>query len=147
MVHGEASERRREEGAMSQPFIYVGTLRIKEGKLEEVTRTFKEVADTVMEHEPRVIAFHGFVNEEGTEMTVIQVHPDTASMDFHMQVLEEKLSEHVAKALGPEFFEFRRAEYYGTPSESSLAMDRQIPRLAIDIKPKHVAGFTRTTTA
>jgi quinol monooxygenase YgiN len=131
---------------MSQPFIYVGTLGIKEGKLEEVTRIYKEVADTVKEHEPRAIAFHGFVNEDGTEMTVIQVYPDTSSMDFHMQVIEEKLSEHLAKALGPELFEFRRAEYYGTPSQSALEMDRQIPGLAIDIKPVHVAGFTRTPT-
>jgi quinol monooxygenase YgiN len=128
------------------PFIYVATLGIKEGKLEEVTRTFQEIADTVMEHEPQVIAFHGFVNDDGTEMTVIQVHPDTASMDFHMQVLREKLSEHVAKALGPELFEIKRAEYYGTPSQPSMEMDRGIPGLDIVIKPRHIAGFSRTAT-
>jgi hypothetical protein len=52
-----------------------------------------------------MIAFHGFVNDDGTEMTIIQVHPDTASMDFHMQVLTDKLDEHVARALGPELIE------------------------------------------
>jgi quinol monooxygenase YgiN len=131
---------------MSQPFIYVGTLGIKEGKLEEVRRSWQAVVETVKENEPQMIAFHGFVNENGTEMTVIQVHPDPASMDFHMQVLRDKLSEQLARALGPELYEFKRSEYYGTPSESALEMDRQIPGLAVDVKPVHVAGFTRSTT-
>jgi hypothetical protein len=63
-----------------------------------------------------------------------------------MQVLRGKLSEHVARALGPELIEPKQVEYYGTPSESSLEMDRQIPGLAVGIKPVHVGGFTRTTT-
>jgi quinol monooxygenase YgiN len=131
---------------MAQPFIYVGTLGIKEGKLEEVKQSWQAVVEAVKEHEPQMIAFHGFVNEGGTEMTVIQVHPDTASMDFHMKVLRETLGEQLARALGPELFEFRRSEYYGTPSESALEMDRQIPGLAVDVKPTHLAGFTRATT-
>jgi quinol monooxygenase YgiN len=131
---------------MSQPFISIATLRIKKGKLDDFTRSYKEVVETVMEHEPRIIAFHGFVNEDGTEMTIIQVHPDTASMDFHMQVLADKLAEHVARALGPELIEPKQVEYYGTPSESALEMDRQVPGLVVGIKPLHVAGFTRTST-
>jgi quinol monooxygenase YgiN len=131
---------------MSQPFIAIATLRIKEGKLDDFTRSYREVVETVKEHEPRVIAFHGFVNEDGTEMTIIQVHPDTASMDVHMQVLRDKLGEHVARALEPELIEPTRVEYYGTSSESALEMDRQIPGLTVGIKPVHVGGFTRTTT-
>lgn len=131
---------------MSQPFIHFGTFRIKEGKFEDLASSYREVVETVKEHEPRMIAFHGFVNEDRTEMTVIQVHPDTASMDFHMQVLRDKLGEQVARALGPELIEFKRSEYYGTPSEGALEMDRQIPGLAVDVKPVHVAGFTRTAT-
>ena len=131
---------------MSQPLIAIATLDIKEGKLEDFTRSYKEVVETVKENEPRIFAFHGFVNEDGTEMTIIQVHPDAASMEFHMQVLRDKLGEHVARALGPDLIEPRHIEYYGPPSDSALAMDRQIPGLAVDIKPMHVAGFTRTTT-
>ena len=127
---------------MSQPFTSIATLRIKEGKLDDFTRSYREVVESVKEHEPRMIAFHGFVNEDGTEMTIIQIHPDTASMDFHMQVLTDKLGEHVARALGSEL---KYVEYYGTPSETALEMDRQVPGLAVGIKPVHVAGFTRTT--
>jgi hypothetical protein len=76
---------------MSPPFIAIATLGIKDGRLEDFTRSYEEVVETVKEHEPRMIAFHGFVNEDGTEMTIIQVHPDAASMDFYMQVLSNKL--------------------------------------------------------
>jgi quinol monooxygenase YgiN len=131
---------------MSQPFISIATLRIKKGKLDDFTRSYREVVETVKEHEPRIIAFHGFVNEDGTEMTIIQVHPDTASMDFHMQVLTDRLAEHVARALGPELIEPKQVEYYGTPSESALEMDRQVAGLAVNIKPLYVGGFTRITT-
>ena len=131
---------------MCQPFISIATLRIKKGKLDDFTRSFTEVVETVQEYEPRIIAFHGFVNDDGTEMTIIQVHPDTASMDFHMQVLRDRLAEHVARALGPELIEPKQIEYYGTPSEAALEMDRQVPGLAVSIKPLHVGGFTRTTS-
>lgn len=60
-----------------------------------------------------------------------------------MHVLREKLGEHVAKALGPELIEPKRVEYYGMPPKSALEMDRQIPGLTVDIKPTHVAGFSR----
>jgi quinol monooxygenase YgiN len=130
---------------MSTPLIAISTVGIKEGMLEDFRRTYKEVVETVREHEPRLIAFHGFVNKDGTEMTIIQVHPDTASMDLHMQVLRDKLGEHVARALGPELIEPKRVEYYGTPPQSALEMDQQIPGLAVDIRPTHVAGFTHTT--
>lgn len=130
---------------MSPPFIAIATLGIKEGKLGDFTRSYKEVVQVVKEHEPRLIAFHGYVNDDGTAMTIIQVHPDTASMDFHMQVLSDRLAEHVARALGPELIEPRYVEYYGTPSQIALEMDRQVAGLAVDIKPMYVGGFTRAT--
>ena len=78
---------------MTAPLIVVSTLRVKEGRLEEIRRYYKNVLEIVKRNEPQLIAFHGFLNEEGTEMTSIQVHPDTASMDFHMQVLRDNWDE------------------------------------------------------
>jgi hypothetical protein len=34
-----------------------------------------------------------FLNEDGTEMTSVPIHPDAASMDFHMRVLGQVLGE------------------------------------------------------
>ena len=128
---------------MSQPLVYVGTFGIKEGKFEEFARSFRENVQVFEEHEPQMIAFHGFATEDRSEMTVIQVHPDTVSMDLHMRVLRDKLADQVAKALGPDLLEIRRSEYYGVPSEAALEMDRQIPGVVVNVTPEHIAGFTR----
>jgi len=71
---------------MSGTLIYVGTTRIKPGKLEEARKHLAELVDFVDTNEPRMIAFHLFLDEEGSKLTTVQVHPDSASMEFHMQV-------------------------------------------------------------
>lgn len=78
---------------MSGPFIIISTWEIKDGKLEELKRFQRELSRIVEEKEPQLIAFNAFLNEEGTEMTSIQVHPDAASMDFHLKVIREHLGD------------------------------------------------------
>jgi hypothetical protein len=76
---------------MAEPVIYVSTFKIKEGKFAEYQRFYAELLKAVEESNPRLIALYAFANEEGTEITSVNVHPDTASMDHHMQVLAEKM--------------------------------------------------------
>ena len=71
---------------MSGPFIFVGTHRVKEGKLEEFRATAIDLAEVVEEREPQLHGFNFFLNEDETEATVVQVHPDAGSMLVHMQV-------------------------------------------------------------
>ena len=116
-------------------------LLIKEGKLEDLKRFQKEFAEVVEANEPQLIAFNAFYNEDGTEMTSIQVHPNTASIDFHLNVLRETLGD--AMSAVAEFIEPKSLEYYGTPSESALEIGSQTGR-EINIKPLHMGGFTRS---
>jgi hypothetical protein len=71
---------------MSEPFIFIGTHTIREGKLEDFKKQWLELLEVVEAKEPRLIAFNAYVNEDGTELTIVQVHPDADSMGFHMQV-------------------------------------------------------------
>ena len=66
---------------MSEAFIFVGTHSIREGKLQDLKQYEQELVALVEANEPRLIAFHIFVNEDGTQATTIQVHPDAASME------------------------------------------------------------------
>lgn len=129
---------------MSTPLIVVSTLRVKEGRLEEVERYYKKILDIVERNEPRLIAFHGFLNEEGTEMTSIQIHPDTASMEFHMQVLRDNWDESFSEY--GQMLEMSTIAYYGSPPESALQMDEQ-GEWGLSLKPVHIAGFTRSAAA
>jgi hypothetical protein len=126
---------------MSAPLIVISTFRVKEGKLQELQRYYQKILDIVETNEPQLIAFHGFLNEDGTEMTSIQVHPDTSSMDFHMQVLRDNWDESFSEY--SQMVEGIGIEYYGTPPESALEMDVQ-SEMGLGLKPLHIAGFTRS---
>lgn len=134
---------------MSGPLIFVTTARIKEGKLDDYKRFVKELLEHFKAKEPQLIAFNMFLNEDGTEMTSIQVHPNAASMDTHLQVLNkvlgEEMSEWVKRA---DFLEIRHIEIYGTPSAALLEADQQrvdSGAYTRSLKPVHFAGFTRSS--
>src|ERR1700687_5768163 len=69
---------------MSGPFIFIATNRLKTGKLEAERQRVPGLADFIEANEPRLMAFNDYVNDEGTEVAVEQVHPDTDSFEFHM---------------------------------------------------------------
>lgn len=60
---------------MKSPFILVSRYKLKQGQLEHHQGWVKGLADFVKSREPRMIAFHVYANDEGTEVTDIQVHP------------------------------------------------------------------------
>lgn len=126
---------------MEEPFIYIGTTTIKPGKLEEARKRIVELVDFVEANEPRMIAFHCYLDEEGNRLTIVQVHPDSASMEFHMQVnakhfttafdyLDEQVSE----------------QYYGKMSGTLVAelAKWDEPDVAVTRMPIHEGGFTRS---
>ena len=78
---------------MAEPFISITTMRIKVGKLDTLKQYSRELLNIFETREPQLIAFNVFINEDGTEMTSIQMHPNTASMDFHMEVLGQVMPE------------------------------------------------------
>jgi hypothetical protein len=127
---------------MSEPLILVSTFRVKEGKLDDLKRYYKKIMEIVESKEPQLIAFHGFLNEDGTEMTSIQVHPDTASMDLHMQVMRDNWDESWSEY--SQILEVISADYYGTPPESALKMDLDAD-WNTKVKPIPVAGFIRSS--
>jgi hypothetical protein len=129
-----------EEAPMSEPFIFIGTHSLKEGKLEDFEKYEHELVELVEANEPRLIAFHIFLNQDGTQAATVQVHPDADSMEFHMQVLGQKISE------AYEFLErTERIEVYGTPSDQVLEMMRQLAGsgVPLSVKVNHLGGFTR----
>jgi hypothetical protein len=127
---------------MGEPLIVVSTLRVKQGRLEDVTHYYKKILELIEANEPQLIAFHGFLSEDGTEISSLQVHPDMISMDFHMQVLKDNWDEGFSKY--GELLELIRVEYFGKPSKNALNMDLQ-RETPISVKPRYIAGFTRPT--
>src|SRR5215207_9362296 len=98
---------------MAAPLIFITTLTIKEGKLEDFKHFSEEMGKFVEANEPRIIHFEQYINEEGTEMTGVQIHPDEDSMMFHMQVAAERMAQ------ASEFIDtIKSLQIYGTPSDA-----------------------------
>jgi hypothetical protein len=126
---------------MSEPFIFIGTYTIKEGKLEDFKRYWAQFVEFVEESEPRLIAFNAYVGEDGREVGIVQVHPDVESMEFHMKLIRE----HVEHA----FEEFLDGTVgmlsYGAISGSALDTIRQLAgTVPLTVKPRGIGGFTRS---
>jgi quinol monooxygenase YgiN len=99
---------------MSQPLLYVDTSEVREGALEELRGAIQELVEFVDANEPQLIAYNVYLSEDGSQMTVMHLHADSASLDHHMDVA------------GPAFRKFAdlltlsSIRIYGEPSEKAL---------------------------
>ena len=128
---------------MSSPFVYIGTNKIKEGKIEEARKMLNEIAELVETYEPRVIAFNFFLDEANRTAVCVQLHPDAASMDTHMQVISEHL-----KTAYDVLEETTSEQLYGPGGERMVDEFRQwAPNATFTVIPQHLVGFTRSAAS
>jgi hypothetical protein len=103
---------------MSQPLVYVDCSEVREGALEQLKDAIRELADFIEENEPQLISYIVYFSEDGRQMTVMHVHADSASLDYHMDVA------------GPRFGRFAdlvtlsSIHIYGEPSDKALGQLR-----------------------
>lgn len=130
---------------MAGPFIFIGTHTLKDGKFADFTANMAALADVVEANEPRLIAFNAYANEDGTEVSVVQVHPDAESMMVHMQVVRQHIIEAYAESLDAT----TNMSVFGTPNDDVLGVIAQLasPDVPVTVKPQHLAGFTRSAAS
>ena len=88
---------------MSSPFIFVGTHKIKPGKRDEFKQYFANFSSDIVEpEEPRLHCFYGYAAPDSDYVTVVQVHPDAASMATHMKVGMAHFASAYSEYLEPE---------------------------------------------
>jgi hypothetical protein len=88
----------------------------------------------------QVLGFNFYLNDDETEATIVQVHPDAESMLVHMEVA----AEHITKGTD-ELLETKDIQVYGEPNDTVLGMIAQLSQsgVPISVKPRHLAGVTR----
>ena len=128
---------------MGEPFIFIGTHRLQEGKLPDFEKVFGELVEVVEANEPRIIAFNGYRNDDGTEVAVVQVHPDVASMQTHMQVAHQHITHAYEELLG----ETTSIQVFGDLSDEARSMIQQLAGsgVPLSVMPLPLGGFTRST--
>lgn len=125
---------------MSDAIVYVDTSDVREGALEDLKAAIKEMVEFVDANEPRLIAYNVYFSDDGTRMTVVHVHPDSASLEYHMEVAGPIFRQFV------ELVTLSSIHIYGEPSEKLLKQlyekARLLGRGAVVVDALH-AGFTR----
>jgi hypothetical protein len=130
-------------GNTDEPIIAVDSSEIWEGRIDELRTGLTELVEFVEANETEPIAYRIYIDEDGTRMTVVQIHPSSASMERHMKVA------------GPIFQKFTdlvvlsRIDLYGRPSDALVEQMRRKANLLgnapVVVNELH-AGFARFGT-
>src|SRR5260370_9542088 len=113
----------------------------REGKLAPEGDRAADLGSFIEANEPQLLAFNEYVSDDGTEVGVVQIHPDAASMEFHMDVVAERAARAYAETLEAT----TSIQVYGEPSEAVLEMlSRQAgAAVPMTVNRHHIGGFTR----
>src|SRR6478736_8326549 len=128
--------------AMSGPLIFIATNRLKGGALSAERSRVPELVRFVEREEPQVIGFNEYVNDGGDEVTVVQIHPDAASFEKHMDVI----ADHARRAYQETLDRTVRIQVFGDLPESIAASLREQASAGVEIivNAEHLGGFLRT---
>jgi hypothetical protein len=66
--------------------VYIDTSYVQEGALDELKKEVGKLAEFVTANVPRLIAYNVYFSDDGSQMTVIHIHPDSASLEEHLDV-------------------------------------------------------------
>jgi hypothetical protein len=124
-----------------EPIIYIDHSDIHEGALDELKEGVRALVDFIDAREPQLIAYGFHIDDDAMSMTVVAVHPDSASLELHLEVG------------GPEFRKLAHLltltsiECYGRPSEKAMEQLRQKAAALGDgkgiVSVGRYAGFAR----
>lgn len=122
---------------MYEPFVYFSTYNVRPGHLEEALEASREVASLVESREPRMLVFQFFADEQGRQITCLQVHADAESMANHMAVI----SDHLTRS-GSWLESYSNTIALGQPPEVVTQWYREAGEELAEF-PQHIAGVLR----
>jgi hypothetical protein len=125
----------------SEPIVYIDHSDIREGSLDELKAGVRRLVDFIDAREPQLVAYGFYIDDDAAKMTVVAVHPDSASLELHVDIGggEFRKLAHLLKLTA--------IECYGRPSERALEQLRQkaatLGGEGTVVSIGRFAGFTR----
>ena len=71
---------------MSGPLLYIDTSDVREGALEELKGSIKDLVEFIDANEPQLLTYNVYLSDDGKEMTIAHVHADSSSLERHLEV-------------------------------------------------------------
>jgi quinol monooxygenase YgiN len=128
---------------MSEPIVFISHFKVKEGKLDSLKQQIQTVTEQIKANKPGTVVFLQYLNEEGTELSIVHMFPDTESYDRHLEGVAER-----AKAAF-ETIALTRREVYGLPGDKALAITKPPDGSGVTFRlmPQLAGGYIRLNKA
>ena len=123
--------------------VYLDHSDIHEGRLEDLKEGIRRLVDFIETHEPQLTAYGFHLDEDAARMTVVAVHPDTASLELHLEIGNEEF-----RKLG-EMITLRQIRVFGPISDRAREMLEQKAEMlggSVSVSERF-AGFARLPQA
>ncbi len=127
-------------GGGSEPIVCIDHSHIRKDSIDELKAGVRRLVEFIDAHESRLITYGFYIDEEAARMTVVAVHPDSESLERHMEIGggEFRKLAHLVTLTA--------IECYGRPSERALDQLRQKAAALGDagavVSVERFAGFT-----
>lgn len=129
---------------MPEPIVFISHFRINERGLEPYKNLQREMLRQLEPQWPRTVAFLAYLAEDGSQLTIVHVFPDTNAMDAHFAGSDER-SRSAYEFLVPDGWEI-----YGRGSQAAVATVQREAAAAgvrLTMQPELAAGFLRTSVS
>jgi hypothetical protein len=130
-------------GGGSEPIVYIDHSHIREDSIDELKAGIQRLVGFIDAREPQLITYGFYIDEDAARMTVVAVHPDSGSLELHMEIgsAEFRKLAHLVTLTS--------IECYGRPSERALEQLREKAAALGDggavVSIERFAGFTHLT--
>ena len=98
----------------SEPIVYIDHSDIRGGSVEELKAGVRQLVEFIDAREPQLITYGFYIDEQAAKMTVIAIHPDSASLELHLDIGSREFGK-LAHLLT-----LTAIECYGRPSDRAL---------------------------
>ena len=120
--------------------VYIDRSDVSEDRKQDLKAGIRRLVDVIQSREPQLISYAFHLDDEAAAMTVVAVHPDSASHELHLEIGRTEFRE-----LG-HMITLRRIEVYGSVSDKARAMLQEKARMlgGSDVTVhERFAGFDR----
>ena len=128
---------------MTAPLIMISRATVKPGQRETYEAHLSEAIDMVRAEEPGMIGFYNYASEDGAEVSTVQIHAGPDSLDTHLKLFNERLSERAYAAV-----DVHQIDVYGQPNRGTReyleALPERMPELSVRVLPATTGGFLGT---
>ena len=109
----------REHTSGADPIVYVDRSDVREGCLDELKIRIRALVAFVDAHQPQMATYAVYLDEQAHEMTVLSVHPNSASLERHIEIGASEF-----RKLSP-YIALREIEVFGPLSAKAIVLVRE----------------------